>query len=290
MTNRQNQDPSSPHHPYSSERFEIPPRTSSKTSCDAQATLAGLREVEKDLRRKVSNLSTLSSLSSNSVELELKREQLRNHQEQYLQLHYGLKESHDDLQLTEKEYRRQIRQCFNKRAKFADEELVMERQFDKIAAKIAEDQLESGVDIQFAYREAITSIYSPYEQSADWERRRDSEQSIWRNALKEYLNVAGPEDELWCPIMKTYMPSDMCTAAHIMPHFIGYVNAVHLLGEPGMGHDIIRSVRNGLFLQSWLERALDKGIFNSRTCIRPGASRVETRALGRETPQHQSRL
>jgi HNH endonuclease len=61
--------------------------------------------------------------------------------------------------------------------------------------------------------------------------------------------------------MKEYAPPQYRTAAHIIPHSIGYSNAGYLFGEPSQGAELIWSMCNGLIMDSNLEKSFDKGDF-----------------------------
>ncbi|KAI9779944.1 MAG: hypothetical protein M1839_007100 [Geoglossum umbratile] len=106
-------------------------------------------------------------------------------------------------------------------------------------------------------------MWKSHESPASWEARNSHQHDQWKGGLRQYYNAYDPEnqDYLWCPILKEYASSDERTAAHIVPHSIGYTNAGYLFGDRDRGAEFIWSMGNGLVMDNNLEKKFDKGDF-----------------------------
>lgn len=262
---------SSPHKPYTAKRFEIPERTSSLMPQSAQQTLISLDKQQSVLKRKASEMSQRLHSSYSMEFLDLRQEQIQNHEQQFLALHKGLRETFQVGSIDRTEYKKEVKKCWTKRAKLTAESLTITRHRARLAAGLDAEKETKEPDWLAAYAELLTNLYKSHERPAGWETRNDHIDSAWRQGLiehynaedSEHYNAEDPEDKpfLWCPIMRVYRDAEYRTAAHIVPHSIGYSNAGYLFGEPDDGSGLIWSFRNGIVMARTLETQFDKGDF-----------------------------
>ncbi|KAI9774728.1 MAG: hypothetical protein M1839_001648 [Geoglossum umbratile] len=255
--------PSSPPRPYLPRNYEIPERTSSLAPLHSQKRIELLRQSNHDLKRKASELSQSSDQSNPEDFLWLRQEQVRNQEQQYQALFEGLRESFANGELEKEVFLSLASDCWTKRAKLTNEDVTISRQRARILQELGEAKHKVEPDHAAAYAELLTNIWRSHETPAGWESRNQHEHSHWKDALCHFYDAKDPEDEdrLWCPIIKEYASSLHRTAAHIVPHSIGYSNAGYLFGEPSQGAKIIWSLRNGLVMESTMEKRFDKGDF-----------------------------
>ena len=195
--------------------------------------------------------------------LDLRQEQLQNHQEQLLILYRGLKQTFVDGQMEKAEYRKEIDSCWAKRAKLAAEDLTISRQRARLLKGLDAEKERREPDCPAAYAELMKNLYKSNERPAAWEARNEHKDSVWSPGLIECYNAEHPEEGilLWCPIMRRYIVDAAINAAQIVPHSIGYSNAGHLFGESNIGFDLIWSIRNGIIMTDALEKHFGKGDF-----------------------------
>ncbi|KAI9861263.1 MAG: hypothetical protein M1813_005436 [Trichoglossum hirsutum] len=252
--------PSSPPRPYLSGNYDIPERTSSLAPPHSQQKIELLRQSHSDLKRKASKLSQSSERSDLEGFLHLRQEQVRNQERQYQVLFEGLRESFANGELQKEDFLGLASDCWKKRAKLTNEDVTISRQKARIVR-----ELEGGEepDHAAAYAELLTNMWRSHESPAGWESRNPHEHSQWKDALRHFFDARDPEggDHLWCPILKEYASPLYRTAAHIVPHSIGYSNAGYLFGDASRGSEIIWSMDNGMIMDSALEKQFDKGDF-----------------------------
>ena len=161
------------------------------------------------------------------------------------------------------EFEKEVDICWAKRAKLAAENLTISRQRAKLEKGLDAEKESDEPDWPAAYAELLTTLYKNYERPAGWEARNEHTHNSWKQGLVEHYNAEDPEDveRLWCPIMREYKVSEHRTAAHIVPHSIGYSNAGYLFGEPDDGSSLIWSFRNGMVMSRTLKTQFDKGDF-----------------------------
>lgn len=195
--------------------------------------------------------------------LDLRQKQIQNHEEQFFALHKGLRETFEVGSIDRKEYEKEVEKWWTKRAKLTAESLTITRQRARLAAGLNAEKETEEPDWAAAYAELLTNLYKSHERPAGWETRDDHTDSAWRQGLIEHYNAEDPEDTtlLWCPIMRVYHASEYRTAAHIVPHSIGYSNAGYLFGEPDNGSGLIWSFQNGIVMSRTLKPQFDKGDF-----------------------------
>ncbi|KAI9773301.1 MAG: hypothetical protein M1839_002161 [Geoglossum umbratile] len=255
--------PSSPPRPYLPNHYDIPERTSSLAPPHSQKKIELLRQSHSDLKRKASELSQSSEHSNPEDFLWLRQEQVRNQDQQYQALFEGLRESFANGELPKGEFLSLASDCWRKRARLTNEDVTISRQRARILQRLEGAKREEEPDHAAAYAELLTNMWRSHESPASWESRNPHEHSDWKDGLRHFYNAKDPEDEdgLWCPILKEYALPLYRTAAHIVPHSIGYSNAGYLFGEPSRGAEIIWSMGNGLVMDSALEKQFDKGDF-----------------------------
>jgi len=255
--------PSSPPRPYNPGSYDIPERTSSLAPGRTQQKLELLRQSSNDLKRKASELSQSSDHPRPEDFLQIRQEQVRNQDQQHQVLFQGFKESFTNDELKKEDYQMLAADCWKKRARLANEDVTISRQRARILRELAGGSFDEEPDYAAAYAELLTNMWKFHERTADWEARNSHQHDGWKDGLRHYYNAYDPENEdyLWCPILKEYAPSGNRTAAHIVPHSIGYTNAGYLFGDRDRGSEFIWSMGNGLVMDSGLETLFDKGDF-----------------------------
>ena len=92
--------------------------------------------------------------------------------------------------------------------------------------------------------------------------KRDGPHIEWENALKAHYGSYEPENKkkLWCPITKKWFSVvwECITAAHIVPHQIGFKNMEIMFGQPSKGFELMWSMDNGIIIDYRLEKMFDK--------------------------------
>lgn len=202
--------------------------------------------------------------SSSSLEfLDVRQNQIRNHNEQFFALFKGLKETFKEGKIDRKEYDKEIERCWTKRAKLTAEDLTITRQRAKLAKGLDAEKESGEPDWPAAYAELLTNLYKNHERPAAWEIRNPHVHDTWREGIIEHYAAEDPDNDgqLWCPILREYNHSRIRTAAHIVQHSIGYSNAGYLFGEPDNGSGLIWSFRNGIVMANFLEEQFDRGDF-----------------------------
>lgn len=97
---------------------------------------------------------------------------------------------------------------------------------------------------------------------------RDTEQFYFRkNLIVAYGAESSNGRELWDPISNSYFRSDVVTAAHIVPHALGYPMMAEMFGggNDEAGFNMMWSMANGMLMSSNYERQFDRHEF----CIVP---------------------
>ena len=141
--------------------------------------------------------------------LNLRQEQIQNHEEQFLTLRKRLRKTFEAGSIDRTEYEKEVEKCWTKRAKLIAESLTITRQRARLAAGLnAEKEIEEP-DWPAAYAELLTNLFKSHERPAEWETQNEHTNTAWRQGLVEHYDAADPEDEtlLWCPIMRVYNPS-----------------------------------------------------------------------------------
>ena len=89
-------------------------------------------------------------------------------------------------------------------------------------------------DVTAAYAELLTQTFKNAESPAEWKVRGEDQHNSWKMRLRDYYITYDHSDsgQLWCPNLQVY--DNICVAAHIVPHALGYRNAGHLFGEQMM--------------------------------------------------------
>lgn len=88
----------------------------------------------------------------------------------------------------------------------------------------------------------------------------ESQQAAWKAQLIDHYNAANPEFpyQLWCPVLRRYMPSNLMVAAYIVPNGLGEHNSLHLFGSlEDSGRRHLNDVSNGLLIHSHVKEAMD---------------------------------
>lgn len=229
----------------------------------SQQTLASLKKQQIVLKRKASQMSQQLNSSTSMEYLEIRQQQVQNHGEQFLTLHRGLKQTYEEGKLDRQDFEKEIDRCWAKRAKLSAEDITITLWRAKLAKGLDTEKEDLEPDWPAAYAELLTNLYKQDERPAGWEARNEHTHSAWRLGLIEHYAAEDPENAkfLWCPIMREYKISEYRTAAHIVPHSIGYTNAGHLFGEPDEGSSLIWSFQNGIVMSKTLETQFDKGYF-----------------------------
>ena len=192
-----------------------------------------------------------------------KRQCLDLEEQKFGILYEGLREAYEDGGLDKEDYHRLVKECFEQRAKIMQESVTVARNEARLTHSLSQEELLNEPDMTAAYANLLPMIYKPHERPAGWEVRDEHKHQAWKEDLRHHYNVYHPDDNelLWCPIMQQYRISDVRTAAHIVPHSLGFRNVGILFGEPDNGIDLIWSARNGLTMASILEKQFDKGDF-----------------------------
>ncbi|KAH0562615.1 hypothetical protein GP486_002707 [Trichoglossum hirsutum] len=255
--------PSSPPQSYLSTNFEIPERTSSLAPLYTQQKIQLLRQNHNDLKRKASELSQDSEHLGPAEYLQIRQEQVRNHEQQYQVLFQGLQESFTNNELKKGDFEKLAYDCWRKRARLTHEDVTISRQRARILRELEGGHYDEEPDFAAAYAELLTNIWRTHENPAGWEVRDKHEHDQWKGGLRHYYNAYDPKNQsrLWCPILKEYALSNTRTAAHIVPHSIGYAKAGYLFGERDRGAELIWSMGNGLVMSTVLGKQFDKGDF-----------------------------
>lgn len=246
----------SSHHNYDVTKFTIPERVSSLTATSKQEKL---KEIDHNIKRTHS-LLTVSSKNSSKDFIETKRQCLDLEEEKFAVLFEGLREAHEAGKLGRDEYHRLTKECFESKAKVTQEAITVRRNETAFAEKISVDDEP---DMLAAYANLLPLIFKTEEAPAGWEERDQRQHKRWKAAVRAHYNSHDPENSnfLWCPIMQRYADSSARTAAHIVPHHLGFKNVGYMFGEPDGGYDMIWSIRNGITMASYLETQFDRGDF-----------------------------
>ena len=260
MSSKKHRKKNSSAHHYDPENFVIPRRVSSLIPAARQTQIESLDET---LKRKASQLSQSLKTASSREFLGHKRQCLDLEDEKYKVLYKGLRESFAKKELKEKVFQDLVKQCFESRAKLAQESVTIARNQQALEQNLSQEDMASGPDMEAAYANLLPLFYRQHEQPAGFEIRSDAKHREWKEDLRIHYNSFDSTDNelLWCPIMQRYAPSGSRTAAHIVPHALGFRNVGFLFGEPDNGFDLLWSVRNGITMASILEKDFDRGDF-----------------------------
>ena len=250
---------SSPHH-YEPSRFEIPERTSSLTATDKQQQLL---EIDHELKRRASQLSTFITPKASREYISTKRQCLELEEKKLTVLHEGLRQAFEQGKLDSEEYKRLVKQLFVDKAKITQEEITVKRNEEAMAEKLAQEDIEDEPDMTAAYANLLPLIWKDREKPAGYEIRDEAKHKSWKKEVRDHYNTWDPETGtlLWCPIVQKYSVSTNRTAAHIVPHLLGLRNIGIMFGEPDEGYNIVWSLRNGITMASYLEASFDRGDF-----------------------------
>ena len=98
-------------------------------------------------------------------------------------------------------------------------------------------------------------------------RRESSVQSKFRSDLRIFYNaypdpVKEPNERsenIWCPVLRAWIPPEWTTAAHIFPFADGQDTMDAIFGRKDIDGPELFSPRNGLLLTNVVEKLLDKG-------------------------------
>ncbi|KAI9719925.1 MAG: hypothetical protein M1835_004043, partial [Candelina submexicana] len=233
-------------------------------------------ERSRDLKRKASILSVQSTQLGKlhqkaSIEfLQTRRDLLKSHAEEYTTLLEGYKAGRANKALTEQEFVDLTDSCYNKRAKLAAEELVLDRDRDRIVQVL---EAKERPDFEGAYTALFTQIFKHEEGPADWERRKNyyekderdkyRNETSWRRDVRKHYNAVDPDDaeQLWCPILQEYAAKRYRKTAHIVPHSLGYPLVGYIFGDPDKGREYLWELKNAMIMSSSLEEGFDRGFF-----------------------------
>ena len=95
--------------------------------------------------------------------------------------------------------------------------------------------------------------------------RRDTKlQSRFKQELVEAHNTAHPEpgrDEMWCPILATYVHKSAIKAAHIFGYALGQDLMTEIFGDKEGERNELFSPENGIMMHTEAEDRFDKGFF-----------------------------
>ena len=243
---------------------DVPERLSSLIPPEHRNKMAVLRKSSEVLKRKVSQLSTVSKDSHAHEEfLNAKVDELGNRDEQLRLLQDGLRQSFNTGELPENDFKELYKETFGKRAKIALEDVTIRRQRHRILELLAGNAEGLEPNMAMAYAAILTQQF--VEKTKNWgPKRTGKEQTAWGNQLRVWYNAVSPTDKkaYWCPITKMYGNKHYRCHAHIAPYALGYENLAYLFGEPmEAGHDIVWRNENALVLDKGLETAFDKGRF-----------------------------
>lgn len=86
----------------------------------------------------------------------------------------------------------------------------------------------------------------------------------------------------WCPVLKDFIPKEKGSAAHIVPHSLGYELAKKIFAHDEIGKDLAFSPRNGLWMTKKVEAAFD----DAQVIIVP----VDTKNIDTTTEQYDLKL
>lgn len=240
----------------------IPERTASRTPAIYQDRIITLKTTYRGLKRKASTISHSSFPDQSEEYLQNRLDMIVNIKEQYEVSMRSWNKAYSKGDMEVSIFQGLMAKGWRKRAKLLAEEVVLERRKSSIAEEI-KGQLSRYSVFPEAYAAIFTNIFKPLEKTAEWESRQKHKHETWKSGLIEYYALESPTSAkfLWCPILKQYLSSKDCIAAHIVPHGLGYQNAGYVFGDEDEGYGMIWSMRNGIIMAKQLEKAFDKGTF-----------------------------
>jgi hypothetical protein len=243
------------------DRVEIPVRTSSikkeeESSKDARKELKKRKSLH---REKQAEFDPLRDVEYWDHQVALKDCEIEDI-EQWLR---RSKEKLNKQESTSEDYLELDRSAARQKAEKNDERLELVAQRDKLENYLTEHSTGLKKELHDA-KEAFTMILA--KASNDGFRpgpRSTTMQTAFRRILIQDHNSKSPdppkedeEPELWCPVVKRYLPSRMMIAAHIFPYRMGEDVMTTVFGKES--HNEMFSARNGLLLWTDIEHKFDR--------------------------------
>ena len=237
---------------------KIPDRTSSLFAPTRKTRIA---ELEGNLKRKASALSTISSSSTAWIDEQIEYQTAKF--ELYTAATEALRESFVQKDITANEIKEKAQELSRKRVKAATSVVNLKANKEEWAEKLKikdKEQLE-------AYQAALANNFRICHTAKGQVIDRKAH-DYWKKQVAIYQNAArkaevGQAKEKWCSILKRWSAiSEERIAAHIIPHFMGFENVAWQLGDKGdyaCGYNHIWNLKNGIVLSKCFEDRFDKG-------------------------------